>query len=569
MKIQMKTKITLCAVFLIALIALIALMWRFRPAPQPDDLKKPDDLKASSNKILAPSVPSWHGALPLTPLNAKFLDSHSKLLTTPIHSDLAAIGEGYNSATGDGGGKCVEFDPQQARSQLATASGSTAPKVIFELKQITSFEELKEALQVDTKISLGFGFFSSDASLKFMSTGSYSKYNNYVFVNVDVQNPSESLIRSSLTSSALDYARDGIDTFVSSCGDEYVYARRTGGQLTAMLRFSSSSDAEQKAISGSINASLGVFASGQANFAQTIDSLKTISNLTLQVIRNGGLGDLPNVDALKDAALKFPDRVSGPSGSPTLYALYSRPYSTVDNLPRNLRDFGFIRNQSQTLAVFAGWLDKAYQTRGNLKYIYENRSQFQVSPPTALDDAWKANEKIISDTLDIALHCHDQPRQKCAVPPPPTFIDISIFNRTGGASPSPTPQGQPEYGFQWVREHGGRRISQQFQVKQSRDQFQSQGAFYLGDLEGKIYQIDYNCSAPSYTDVCNRSRRMHELRSNAGDTEIINDGRGFNWYRRYDHDMSERGPDINWTETYTAYYELYERVCIRNCPAVR
>ncbi len=49
----------------------------------------------------------------------------------------------------------------------------------------------------------------------------------------------------------------GVDVFVDHCGDEYIYGRQTGGDFTAIIRFSSTSQADQQTVSGTINGAIG------------------------------------------------------------------------------------------------------------------------------------------------------------------------------------------------------------------------------------------------------------------------------------------------------------------------
>ena len=299
---------------------------------------------------------------------------------TEIATDRLSIGDGYNSATSEPGGNCVAFDPGHESDDLYTPGGVTGQKTLYDFFEISSLDQLKTVLNVSASASFGYGVFSGDASTSFMRSGTYNAFNNYLFVRVRVTNPTEMLKKKSLSRAALQYAAE--NRFFETCGNEFIYARTSGGDLTGIIEISSSSVEEHDKASASVNVAVnGFLASGRgsAAFSQALDSLKSTTQTRVHIIKNGGLGDIPDIDSLKTAALQFPGSVQLTSGHPVIALLITESYVTTDNLPSTL-NFNLVRFQMDTLPRLAAWLDQCYQIRGDLTYIQSHPSQFYVKP---------------------------------------------------------------------------------------------------------------------------------------------------------------------------------------------
>jgi hypothetical protein len=348
---------------------------------------------------------------------------------TDLATDRLSIGDGYNSATGDPGGNCVAFNPSNEASELYVPGGVAGQRTLYDLYEITTLEQLKTSLNVSASASFDWGIFSGDASYQFMRSGTLNSYSNYLFVRVRVANPTEIIKRKSLSSSALQYASQG--RFFQTCGNEFIYARTTGGDLTALVEFSSNSTTEHEQVSTSVNLAVnGFLASGGGGVAmsQALDQLKSVSRTRVHIIRNGGLGDIPDLSALKTAALAFPKSVQLVSGHPVVALLLTQPYTTTDNLPADL-NFDLVRYQMDTLPRLAAWLDDAYKIRGDLKYILDHSSQFFIKT-SDVSVLWNKNEDLIQSLLSTAEVCRTAPQTGCKLPPPPDFADIqAIRNR--------------------------------------------------------------------------------------------------------------------------------------------
>ena len=377
------------------------------------------------------------------------------LKMTDIQSDRLLIGTGYNSATGQKGGAVVQFDPDHEQQQLATAAGEQpGQRVTFNLIQVSQTEQLKDALAVSASVSFGFGIFSTDASYSFLKTGSFSSFSSYLVVDVRVRNPAQVLRHALLTDAAKRYIRTGGVRFREFAGDQYVYGRITGGQLTAIVVFNSVSTSEQQTVRTAVSAAIAGFGGGQAQFASALQQLETVSKSEIHLIRDGGIEAIPDLPGLRQAALDFPTHVSQ-QRSPAVIALMTDSYSSVEDLPRNFPSLAEIQKQSETLGTIAPLLDRCYQYRADLLYADLHRDEFNPYSAEEYTAAWEQNEKNITTLVGAATRVEEDPNTAAPVPPPqPGFQPV----RRASAPPQPQPQPTPQWQkiFPWDRTFIGR-----------------------------------------------------------------------------------------------------------------
>ena len=496
-----------------------------------------------------------------------------------VPTDRLLIGQGLNSATGEQGALCVAYDPDKEASELTSAAGNEAgQKVSYVLQQVTSIESLKKAAKVDASASFGWGVFSSDATASLISSGEFTQYNNFVYAEISVYNAFQALKSRNLRAQpALAWAKAGPDVFVDHCGDEYIYGRQTGGDFAAIIQFSSTNESDQQTVSGAINIAIAPFGGGSADFMSALQKLQRISTSRVMVVRNGGMGDIPDVADLVEAVRKFPDAVKA---HPVVIGLATDSYKNVDNIPRNVT-FGVVTNEARTLAVIAGYLDQAYQNRANLTFIIRNPTQFVINSPADLTKAWNENEQIITDQLDKATSCHDDAPKCGKAPAPPSFPTFAP-QRTGSGPESPPKD--PQYDLRWVtQDEHGRPYAQTFVIDQYRNYknggYVDQGSFYLTDQQGSIQSVDYTCDDTPNSWVCGNDypwdatftdMQFGRADFKRGYIEILGGGLGFNFHRKLNSYNQNFGANIartdHWVEKYVAHYAKQQRVCVANCP---
>lgn len=241
--------------------------------------------------------------------------------TTDLTTDRMIIGQGFNSITGDQGGMAVSY---AGPADLVTASDSEGQSVVFDYRAITSFEELERSLNISVAASFGWGIFSSDLAASFVRSGTFSQHNSFLFLNVEVTNATEVLRRPMLTQAAMSRAKAGQIAFLDFCGDSYVYGRQTGGQLTAVVQFSSTTVENHEEVSAKISGSVAGYGSGSLKIDEALKSLSGISQTTIHLVRRGGLGAVPSINELADAARQFPTQVAKKGGNPATVAMLTR-----------------------------------------------------------------------------------------------------------------------------------------------------------------------------------------------------------------------------------------------------
>lgn len=110
-------------------------------------------------------------------------------------------GFGMNDYEGNWCGKCIE-------NSTFESSGNSQLKS-FELIRIENYETLRKALEVDTKVSLGFSVFSADFSSYLYKSFSLNSYKLYLMVKVSVRNSPEYLSSVNFNINGLENLRKG------------------------------------------------------------------------------------------------------------------------------------------------------------------------------------------------------------------------------------------------------------------------------------------------------------------------------------------------------------------------
>ena len=109
-----------------------------------------------------------------------------------LNTDVLVIGQGIHTATGEKGGLAVVYN-HQPDEELTTVIENSGIRTRFDFHQIKSVEELKKSLRVDAAASLGWGIYKGDAAAEFFQSGSFTKYNNFLFIDIEVKNASKIL----------------------------------------------------------------------------------------------------------------------------------------------------------------------------------------------------------------------------------------------------------------------------------------------------------------------------------------------------------------------------------------
>lgn len=101
-----------------------------------------------------------------------------------------------------------------------------------------------------------------------------------------------------MSPAALKAAKDGLTRFLGFCGDKYVYGYQEGGQLTAIVEFTSDSATEFESTSASVNAAISGFGGGGVSFSETLETLSSKTTNTMTMLRKGTKSHVPDLATL-------------------------------------------------------------------------------------------------------------------------------------------------------------------------------------------------------------------------------------------------------------------------------
>jgi hypothetical protein len=210
--------------------------------------------------------------------------------------------------------------------------------------------------------------------------------------------------------------------------------------LSALLQVSSRSSSEFDAHQGKVSAAVTAFASGNATLAQAMTQIAELRDVRYIMLRDGGLGDIPTMNDLIDAARTFPTKVQLDPGEPALAALLTADYNSVENLPGVLPiELGFVEKQKRDLNTLAEWLDEAYEIRGDLRYVSTHIDEFTPESVANLDEVWNANEDVVQKLTNTAAE-RAQTLENVKLPSRPKGSPLKAVRKQGSIVVAPLPQ---------------------------------------------------------------------------------------------------------------------------------
>ncbi|SFF32098.1 peptidase inhibitor family I36 protein [Spirosoma endophyticum] len=357
-----------------------------------------------------------------------------------ISTDRLLIGQGFLSVTGEEGGNSVIFLNDD---DLTTAGDGNGQTVRFTLEQLDSFEKLKQKLNISVAASLGFGIWSADLAVDFMKSGTFTQHNSFLVLDVVVTNPAKVLKKSKMTRAALMRASLGEADFLDFCGNSFVYGRQTGGQLTAVVQFSSTYKEEYEEVKARINGAVGGYGKGSLSLDQAMSSISTSTHTKIEILRKGTSDVIPGITELINVAKEFPARIAPGSGNSAIVNMLTRGYNTVDNFPSRKIDLNILDQQARTIETVASYLDRGYEVKGDLLFLINNPDLFDYPGDLKANAtaAFQQNEDIILSLRDKITEIRQNPRT--VAPPPPSFSSLSVVRKNKAIPPPPPPPPPP------------------------------------------------------------------------------------------------------------------------------
>jgi hypothetical protein len=346
------------------------------------------------------------------------------------------IGAGYDTVSGDRRGDCV------ANSALEEPDFK-GQVVNFEMTSITSSDSLRKSLNISASASLKSGVHKGSAKTNFFQSTSVDSYSTYVLVSAKVQNQSKEMRGVKLTQDAWDALALSPERFTQMCGDEFVSGYVTGGEYYAIVRISSSSEAEKKKVDAKIKYKNRAF-KGQLELKAHIEELSKEHKVEILSFKRGGNGEQIAIDpeTVVEQAVTLPALVAGDKAY--IYETLFQKYTNLTLPPeKSPIDKALQQEVIEQLAVErASHMD----ILSDVQFIESNPEQFEKFDASKLN---KQKNQIISNINllnEKARLCFNDYR-RCEIPK----LDSAVVDRPVRRPQSKDVQRIVDEGYAWLR----------------------------------------------------------------------------------------------------------------------
>jgi hypothetical protein len=228
------------------------------------------------------------------------------------------------------------------RTAPEEVSGAEGQKVLFDMMQVESTEELTDALGLGRSERRS----RASAQFNFAQQASVNRYSLYLLVSVSVTNAFRQLRDVRLTQDAVNlWASGNQEEFRDRYGDEYIHGVLSGGILHAVLQIDTESEEQRQEISAKLEAGYGALGQGfsaKAQFNKMMSSVATSKSIKVHHLQIGGSNTNVGItaDQILDRATQFPPSVAGKDAAPFL--IMTKEYKTVSNLPAQPNRFDLL-----------------------------------------------------------------------------------------------------------------------------------------------------------------------------------------------------------------------------------
>ena len=337
------------------------------------------------------------------------------VLVQNVHGEDASLallpGQGLSTVDWEARGFCVDLAEMQTQS--GQEKGQYAE---FRLLEITSESSLRENLNISAAGMLKSAvLFKVDARVNFARSVNKNSSSRYLLVHVRVAN--QLLLASGFTlrPNAIDLLKDGrTKDFVKACGNEFVYGRRTGGELFALFEFEFYSSERERAFDAAVAASGLAWRAG-TDIDGSVSAFSKLGATQMKIFRRGGQGKLPEVKNLVELAREFANIVSLLEQNFVTLELISKNYAGVE--PINLVvDSTKMLRQNLIVQQLARNNDQAIEMLNTIAFIKSRPHHFEQVDYDYLD----ATEKMIRQFINVnnthVVACFDDIFNGCKMP---------------------------------------------------------------------------------------------------------------------------------------------------------
>ena len=350
-------------------------------------------LAVEPGPALSQATSALRAAYPGSP--APSYSTTARLLPYP-HPVSLALGQGWDSARASPKqALCVAFAEQRAshqivRSEMTEAVDNEALTVTLGYSSSASAGLAGDLFSAKAEASVNLSGYVKSTAKHRSIVATASVLNGGVFaapteVTVTARNEK---IRTYSKGNAVDLREDVLGLldhdghFERRCGDGYVSAILSGGQIHAVFSFSESTYEDQVTLASAIKASagfLGLSASSSATLNAQITKALETGRLRISLFANGGSGlSLPTTaDALRTTFSGFPAQVA--EHARPLYVLV-RPYSELPSWPSKTLSSP-PRTCRQSLERFLARLAYLHRTIDDI--LLEGQRDMKAFPETA------------------------------------------------------------------------------------------------------------------------------------------------------------------------------------------
>lgn len=316
-----------------------------------------------------------------------------------IVPEKLSFGNGYNSVTLEEYFNVINYESfEKSAELLALSKGNTGS---IEIHSIENKVELKKILDVSEKVDLGLKFdgFSLDGNTKttVYKESKFSRFEKKVVIKASYRNEPYLLLKPSMNSEILEFAKTNPKDFPSKYGDMFVSKIYTGGTQYAFLNSNYSNHWEQNITDKITDGNATIFDQNLVGnkTKKTILETSVINNLRqAYVFTEGGTNPKElKLENFVDNALSFKENV-GTDQKPVVLFVELAPYESLPNFPQDI-DFSPIRiRQKEFIERAIEDYEIVEEAANNARFVIEEKRKFDDK------DFEKANEllKKHSDT---------------------------------------------------------------------------------------------------------------------------------------------------------------------------